>query len=170
MHQSYEQSKVCKKSIFYDHLVQNEISVTCVDLFWQELGNCVCFGEIQKLLVPQTQFALGDRLFHFHLTLMQDTHNDKPLKYYSVGIMYKQSMNILWSVFVYKIFLSLQVDFVWDQMTFIANEGLSNVWTDVVMEHFNFFSNYFLYVFFYFFYFCVSIWRYISWFYSDMYW
>jgi hypothetical protein len=47
------------------HLVKIEKSVTSGELFWQELG---------RAAFPQKQFPLGDRFFHLHPTLMQDTY------------------------------------------------------------------------------------------------
>jgi hypothetical protein len=46
--------------------VKIEKSVTSSELFWSELG---------RASFPQKQFPIGDRFFHFHLTLMQDTYN-----------------------------------------------------------------------------------------------
>ena len=50
------------------HLVKIEKSVTSGELFWQELSSA---------LFPPKQFTLGDRFFHLHLTLMQDTYSLK---------------------------------------------------------------------------------------------
>jgi hypothetical protein len=47
--------------------VKIDKSVTSGELFWRELG---------RASFPQKQSPpLGDRLFHLHLTLMQDTYN-----------------------------------------------------------------------------------------------
>jgi hypothetical protein len=48
------------------HSVKIEKSVTSGELFWRELS---------RASFPQKQFPLGDRFFHLHLTLMQDTYN-----------------------------------------------------------------------------------------------
>ncbi len=49
------------------HSVKIEKSVTSGELFWRELG---------RASFPQKQFPLGDRFFHLHLTLMQDTYKE----------------------------------------------------------------------------------------------
>jgi hypothetical protein len=46
--------------------VKIEKPVSSGELFWRELG---------RASFPQKQFTLGDRFFHLHLTLMQDTYN-----------------------------------------------------------------------------------------------